>query len=166
MSSADETKRLIYCVDVEGEKHPCTVDKLERRPAAYALVFRGDEMLIIKTKYGLTFPGGAIEIDESHETALAREVFEETGIHIRVDNVSSVGTSYWYNRGKYHQSLSIFCICEYISGEPVNTHLSEDERLHWECEPGWISIETAYKQGFAFTGDWRAALKAARHIPY
>ena len=51
------------------------------------LVYHDDEILVIeRTKKdwpGLTFPGGHIEKDEDFDTAVKREVKEETGLTIR-----------------------------------------------------------------------------------
>ena len=57
----------------------------KRRPGAYAILLRGDDMLLThqadpKPEYQL--PGGGIDPGESPAQGLHREVFEETGWHI------------------------------------------------------------------------------------
>ena len=60
------------------------------RLAAYALITREDQVLLSwyngrsGGQPGWTLPGGGVEFEESLQTAVAREVLEETGYHVRV----------------------------------------------------------------------------------
>lgn len=65
------------------------------------------------------FPGGVIEIGESAEEALVREVREETGLLVRVDSLLGVYTKYFWeypNGDKVHIILIAFR-CSTISGD-------------------------------------------------
>jgi len=60
----------------------------DTRLAAYAVIVDGDHVLL--TWYNgsqpqWTLPGGGVEFDESLEEAVVREVLEETGLHVRVE---------------------------------------------------------------------------------
>jgi ADP-ribose pyrophosphatase YjhB (NUDIX family) len=60
-----------------------------------AVVFDEDRVLLVKRgreplKGEWSLPGGAVEVGESLETAVAREVFEETELHIEVGPVIEV----------------------------------------------------------------------------
>ena len=67
-----------------------------QRPAAYALVRRGDAVLLTRisaTGYhtgSWTLPGGGIDHGESPHEAVAREVREETGLEVEVGNLLGV----------------------------------------------------------------------------
>jgi 8-oxo-dGTP diphosphatase len=52
------------------------------RPGVYALVFRGNLLLVIETPAGHYLPGGGIDAGESPEAALRRELLEETGLSV------------------------------------------------------------------------------------
>ncbi len=73
-------------------------------------------------------PGGAIELGESAEEAMIREVYEETGFIVKVNNFLGVYTRYTnvYPNGDRAQSIAIFFICSIVSG---NLHIDHDETL-------------------------------------
>ena len=52
-----------------------------KRDSARAIIFIGDKLLMVRSKkYGeYKFPGGGIDLNETHTEALIREVMEETG---------------------------------------------------------------------------------------
>ena len=57
-------------------------------PAAAGVVFRGDDVLMIKRggpphQGRWSVPGGSVEVGETVEAAVAREVHEETGVRVR-----------------------------------------------------------------------------------
>jgi len=43
-----------------------------------------------KLKNGWTIPGGHVEFSENLEVAIAREVFEETGLRIKVEKLINI----------------------------------------------------------------------------
>ena len=54
-----------------------------------AVIVRGGQVLIVKRKYDplagqWSIPGGAVELGETHEGSIAREMLEETGLDIEV----------------------------------------------------------------------------------
>jgi ADP-ribose pyrophosphatase YjhB (NUDIX family) len=70
-----------------GFKHPV--------PAVAAIILRGREILLVKRggEPGLgkwSAPGGSMEIGETLQEALKREVREETGLEIEVGKLASV----------------------------------------------------------------------------
>jgi mutator protein MutT len=67
---------------------------------------------------GWGLPGGAIELGESAEDAMRREVFEETGLRVKVEDFLGVYTRYFseYPNGDQAQSIAFFFICSIDSG--------------------------------------------------
>lgn len=55
-------------------------------------------------------PGGKMELNESEEETVKREVFEELGIHVRV------GTRLLEIYNDFDDSIQIFYKCEYVNG--------------------------------------------------
>ena len=70
-----------------GMKHPV--------PAVAAIIVRDDEILLVKRgsqpaigKWSI--PGGSVEIGETLEEAVKREVMEETGLEIEVGEIAGI----------------------------------------------------------------------------
>ena len=55
-------------------------------------------------------PGGKMELNESEEETVKREIFEELGIHVRV------GTRLLEIYNDFDDSIQIFYECEYVNG--------------------------------------------------
>ena len=73
-----------------------------------------DEVLLVKTHWRSDtweFPGGNVEEGESLDSAIAREVLEETGIVVRPIGISGV----YYNATS--TLLSVVFATEFVSGE-------------------------------------------------
>lgn len=91
----------------------------------------GQVLLIKSPRYGdWEFPGGQVEEGETIPHALEREVFEETGIVVRVKSLVGI----YSNTGK-PSIVNMDFICEYLSGEPKPSV----ESTHVE----WVAREEA-----------------------
>lgn len=96
----------------------------------------GDILLINNPRRGWEFPGGMIEEGENIPEGLAREITEETGVSVQVNElfcVSSNTCSYpGYNGVKtVPPKVILDFICTYESGEPHPT----DESLETKFVP-------------------------------
>ncbi|EOP54942.1 MULTISPECIES: NUDIX hydrolase [Bacillus] len=67
---------------------------------------------------GWGFPGGAMEIGESAEETAIREIREETGYMVQVDEFIGVYTKYFhtYPNGDQVQTIGLFFKCSIIGG--------------------------------------------------
>jgi mutator protein MutT len=88
----------IECESIYG----CTVAvpkaQLTFRPSVYAVIVHEGKVLLvtIRSSGKYDFPGGAIEIGETIEAALKREVREETGLDIEVDKFLHFEEGFFY----------------------------------------------------------------------
>lgn len=119
-----------------GRKPAHTVDDGYINVTA-AIIRRGEEILIAKRGRDQShpgkweFPGGKMEPGETTEDCLKRELFEELGVKIQVEELCLV-FNYNYNRpdGKKHRFFSFWC--KILEGEP-------SLRVHDSCD--WVQIE-------------------------
>ncbi len=88
-----------------------------------AVVFRGDRVLTIRRGRPplagqWSIPGGRVKFGEALETALHREVFEETGVSIRITGLIGVFEALPGKSFDGHYVLIDYA-AEWIHGEPV-----------------------------------------------
>ena len=85
-----------------------------------------NKILLVRHTYGvakdrLLVPGGYVEEGELPTTAMEREVYEETGVTVKVKSLLSV-------QFKPHQWCPVF-VCEYLSGVPASDCRENSEVL-------------------------------------
>lgn len=85
----------------------------QARPGAYAIIFNDHrQVAVVKTPEGLFLPGGGLEMGESPETALAREVREECGWDVLIRGQVGRAVQYVHAPGEgYFAKQCIFYLC-------------------------------------------------------
>ena len=119
---------------------PKTNVKYRMRPGAYAVLLRGNEMLITfqaEPDNEFQLPGGGIDPGESPVAALHREVFEETGWTI--SRPRRLGA---FRRFVYMPEYEIFAekLCTIYAARPARRLGPPTEPLHTAI---WMSAEKA-----------------------
>lgn len=111
-----------------GREYQATSDELSFRPAVYAVIINQDKVLLSKQygKYGL--PGGGVEVDETLEEALYREVKEETGLQVEIERILDCKNRFFRApSGAHWNVVSVFYRCRHAGGELSTDYLDEDE---------------------------------------
>ncbi|MBV9312794.1 MAG: NUDIX domain-containing protein [Pseudonocardia sp.] len=108
--------------DYYDDPNAPTANSLVVAVAAIVRIDAGDILMIKRSDNGLWAPpGGAQDIGETTREAAVREVFEETGIQIRVVTVSGIYSDprhvIEYDDGEVRQEFSIVFEAKPIGGE-------------------------------------------------
>lgn len=128
---------MIECTSISGKTVKLPKEKFVFRPTVYGIIINEKEILIARTKKDrIILPGGAVEIGETIENALKREILEEAGIKIKVDNLVCIKECFLYNDLKdiaYHK------ICFYYKCTPLSLQLVNQPVE--EVSPEWAGLE-------------------------
>jgi len=124
--------------------------------SAGGIVVRGDEVLMIRDRYGRwTFPKGHIEAGETPREAAVREVREETGVQARPGE--QLGQVDYTLAGGNDKQVTYFFMT-YESGEVKPLHAEVADAC-------WVGFEEAQEhvQRHGYPG-YRVLLRKAREI--
>ncbi len=143
----------VECVTLDGHKRLVPVDALIWRPAAYALVVQGANVLLLKMKQTGKYhpPGGGIHIDEQIEEALKRETREETGLEIEVGALAHFAELFFYYdpSGRAYHGLHLYYYCRAKTSELLEDDQVEDGAAG---QPRWIAIQALRAEDFQSDG--------------
>jgi mutator protein MutT len=113
-----------------------------------AVIFDGDRVLLVKRgreplKGQWSLPGGAVDVGETLEQAVAREVKEETGLDVRVGPVVEVVDRIHHDasgRVEYHFVIVDY-LCRVVGGRAVAGSDADDVR--WVAPDNLASCSVA-----------------------
>ena len=150
---------MIECEAFLGGSKLLPREKLKFRPAAYGIIVNDGKLLLLTNRRSgkLALPGGGSEPGERLEQTLRREVREETGIEIQVEECLL-----WRERFFYYDPLDVafhsftfFFRCQPLTFKPI----ADDQVDDGESEkPRWLAIENLHAEQFQFLGAETLAL--------
>jgi 8-oxo-dGTP pyrophosphatase MutT (NUDIX family) len=144
----------VECITLSGQPIYIPADELIFRPAAYALLITGREILLLRMKATGKYhpPGGGIEIGERMADTLRREVLEETGLQIQVGHLVDVEELFFYYdpSGRAYHGLHFYYRCEPVSGGL----LPDDRVMDGSTEkPRWVPFDSLTPEDFQHGGE-------------
>lgn len=133
---------MVKCKNVNGEEFEVSINELAFRPSVYGIIFKDDKILLSKQWDGYDFPGGGIKLGENINDALVREVKEETGFEIKINEIIACKNSFfkYLEKEKYVQSILMYYSCEAIGGKASLEFIAESEKNYIDM-PEWIGID-------------------------
>lgn len=134
--------QTVTCRDLDGGQHVVAIDQLSFRPSVYGVVIQDDKVLLSKQWDGYDLPGGGIELGETIEEALIREVREETGLIVKQGDILAAEHDFFKlpNTESFVSSILLFYACTVVGGTLGDTDFDEEESVYAK-PPEWVELQ-------------------------
>ncbi|MDD3190673.1 MAG: NUDIX domain-containing protein [Candidatus Pacebacteria bacterium] len=156
--------KKVICHDINDKEYEVDSSELKFRPSVYGVIIKDDKILLSGQWDGYDFPGGGVEIEETVEEALLREVKEETGLDVEKKEVVHCETSFYKTtKGQCVNSVLVYFLCEITGGEISTEFFSESEKEYANAAE-WIDIKDVEKIKFYNSIDSLEIIRKAEDI--
>ena len=112
------------------------ISSVPTRHCVKAFIMKDSKILLVKPKYHELWelPGGGIKENENNVNALIREVFEESGFKINLDNDKPFHTTdkrgfFIPDRNHYCMSIVMTYFARIINEQQVTSHIDFDREI-------------------------------------
>jgi 8-oxo-dGTP pyrophosphatase MutT (NUDIX family) len=161
--------KTVICRDIDGGQCEVQADKLQWRPSAYGIVVRDGKLLTAKHFGRHNLPGGGLDIGETPEEAVVREVKEETGIDV-INPRFITATSQFFvwptaaTGTHFYETILMYFYCDFAGGELSVDGFDEHEKQYAELAE-WCPLAALDDIQLTGTHDWRDAVRQALTLP-
>jgi len=162
--SAPET---VVARDIQGKTSVIPAKEMSFRVSVYGVTIDRDAVLLVPQWDGYDIPGGGVELGETTEEALKREISEETGLTVKphMQHVLHVTHDFFIHPtdGKSYHYILLYYLCSLIGGDISDANLQEDEKLY--ARPAeWVSVETVDDLKFFNPVDSPSIIRTAHRL--
>ena len=130
-----------------------------KRPSVRAVIFKGDKLAMVYSTRDdyYKFPGGGVEENEAHHTALIREVMEEVGLNVIPSSIKEYGEALLLCKSDLFDNTifeqeNFYYFCE------TDDSISEQSLDDYEAESGftlrYVTIEEAIRTNERYDVDF------------
>lgn len=155
----------ISCFDQNKKEHLFDKDELRFRPSAYGVVIRDGRILLSPQWDGFDIPGGGTKIDETVEQCVEREVWEETGLKVKVGEIIHCESSFFLlpNVNEPVHSILMYYLCDVVGGEITDQNFDKFER-EYAKKAEWIDLEKVDQLKFFNSIDTLEIIEKAKKL--
>ena len=154
--------QFVKCRTMTNEEKLINKTDLSFRPSSYGLIVHEERLLltVVKTTGKYTPPGGGVDIGETLEFALKREIKEECGIEVVLQKPLFFHETFFY----YEPTNSAFQFyLFFFLGRSKTLDLSDANNVQDDTsiQPQWVEITKLHPSDFQICGEQiLAALKS------
>ena len=131
--------------EINGATRLVATKDMSFRISVYGVTIYNDTVLLVPQWDGYDIPGGGVELGETTEAALKREISEETGLVIspEMQHILHVTHDFFIHPtdGKSYHYMLLYYPCTLISGTISDANFKEDEKLYAQMAK-WIPIHS------------------------
>lgn len=155
----------ITCINAYGEEFIVSKDSLEMRIGVYAVIERDGKILFTRQWGGYGIVGGGIDLGETLEDALVREVQEETGLTITPGKLFYQTTTFYKKdaASQAYQSHQFYFATSSVSGEIDPEQITQHEQTYTQGAPEWVDRSEIAKLDFRHSVPFSTIIEAYDH---
>jgi 8-oxo-dGTP pyrophosphatase MutT (NUDIX family) len=131
--------------EINGSTRVVSTKNMSFRISVYGVTIDRNTVLLVPQWDGYDIPGGGIELGETTEEALKREVYEETGLVVRphMQHILHVTQDFFIHPtdGKSYHYILLYYPCSPIGGKISDANFQEDEKEYAQAAK-WVPVET------------------------
>jgi 8-oxo-dGTP pyrophosphatase MutT (NUDIX family) len=163
------TSNMVIARQIDGTTQMVSTKDMSFRISVYGVTVEGDAVLLVPQWDGYDIPGGGIELGETTEDALRREVYEETGLSVEphMEHILHATQDFFIHPtdGKTYHYLLLYYHCSLIGGSISDANFKDDEKLYAKAAQ-WIPIDRVSELKFYNPVDSASLIRTARNLTH
>ena len=137
--------------EINGTTRVVSTKDMSFRISVYGVTIDSNTVLLVPQWDGYDIPGGGIELGETTEEALKREIYEETGLVVKphMQHILHVTQDFFIHPtdGKSYHYILLYYPCSPMGGKISNANFQEDEKLYAQAAQ-WVPVDAVGKLKF------------------